>query len=168
MLLASAHKKRLAQKVGHLGSLEWIPMIQVLFNSSCVTLQYKTGTKFSIERFQSYTLLKIVQNYFSVYVYIQTNDINSTSLLAIKGHLEVLLKGCWSFHNQSPIPSSQLWLTECTLPILSDSWSLDHHLLCTCMGSGWERERGRERREWGWWSTRVLATSQLQVYARGF
>ena len=46
MLLVSAHKKRLAQKVGHLGSLGWIPMIQAPFHSSCVALQYETGTKF--------------------------------------------------------------------------------------------------------------------------
>ena len=37
-------QKCLAQKVGSLG---WIPMIQVPFNnSSCVALQYETGTKF--------------------------------------------------------------------------------------------------------------------------
>ena len=46
MLLSSAHKKCLAQKVARFGSLGWIPMIQVPFNSSCVALQYKTGTKF--------------------------------------------------------------------------------------------------------------------------
>ena len=39
-------KKCLAQKVAHFGSLGWIPMIQVPFHSSCVALQYKTGTKF--------------------------------------------------------------------------------------------------------------------------
>ena len=41
-------QKCLTQKVGHLhvGSLGWIPMIQVPFNSSCVALQYETGTKF--------------------------------------------------------------------------------------------------------------------------
>ena len=33
-------------KVVHFGSLGWIPMIQVPFNSSCVALQYETGTKF--------------------------------------------------------------------------------------------------------------------------
>ena len=53
-------QKCLAQKVVRFGSLGWIPMIQVPFNSSCVALQYETGTKFSIERFQSYTLLKTV------------------------------------------------------------------------------------------------------------
>ena len=47
-------------KSAHFGSLEWIPMIQVLFHRSCVALQYKTGTKFIFERFQSYMLLKIV------------------------------------------------------------------------------------------------------------
>ena len=46
MLLVSAHKKRLTQEVGHLGSLGWIPVIQVPFNSACVALQYETGTKF--------------------------------------------------------------------------------------------------------------------------
>ena len=37
---ASVHatSKRLAQKVGHLGSPGWIPMIQAPFNSSCVAL----------------------------------------------------------------------------------------------------------------------------------
>ena len=54
-------QKHLAQKVGHLGSLGWISMIQVPFNSSCVALQYETGTKFSIEPFQSYTALKITK-----------------------------------------------------------------------------------------------------------
>ena len=39
-------QKCLAQKVGHLGSLGWIPMIQVPINSPCVALQYETGTKF--------------------------------------------------------------------------------------------------------------------------
>ena len=39
-------QKYLAQKVGHLGSLGWIPMIQVPFNSTCIALQYDTGTKF--------------------------------------------------------------------------------------------------------------------------
>ena len=46
MLLTSAHKKCLAQKVARFGSLGWIPIIRVAFNSSCVALQYKTGTKF--------------------------------------------------------------------------------------------------------------------------
>ena len=46
MLLASTHKKCLAQKVVRFGSPGWIPMIQVPFNSSCVALQYETGTKF--------------------------------------------------------------------------------------------------------------------------
>ena len=39
-------KKCLAQKVGHLGSLGPIPMIQPPFNSSCVALHYEPGTKF--------------------------------------------------------------------------------------------------------------------------
>ena len=39
-------QKCLAQKVVCFGSLGWIPMIQVPFNSSCVALQYETGTKF--------------------------------------------------------------------------------------------------------------------------
>ena len=39
-------KKCLAQKVGHLRFLGRIPMIQVPVNSSCVALQYETGTKF--------------------------------------------------------------------------------------------------------------------------
>ena len=39
-------QKCLVQKVVCFGSPEWIPMIQVLFNSSCVALQYETGTKF--------------------------------------------------------------------------------------------------------------------------
>ena len=34
------------QKVARFGSLGWIPMIQVLLNSSCTALQYKTGTNF--------------------------------------------------------------------------------------------------------------------------
>ena len=34
-------------KVVHFGSPGWIPMIQAPFNSSCVALQYKTGTKFA-------------------------------------------------------------------------------------------------------------------------
>ena len=42
-------------------TLGWIPMIQVSFNSSCVAIQYETGTKFSIKRFLSYTLLRTVQ-----------------------------------------------------------------------------------------------------------
>ena len=46
MLLASAHKKCLAQKVAHFGSLGLIPMIQTPFNSSCTALQYETGMKF--------------------------------------------------------------------------------------------------------------------------
>ena len=33
-------------KVARFGSLGWIPMIQVPFCSSCIALQYKTGTKF--------------------------------------------------------------------------------------------------------------------------
>jgi hypothetical protein len=36
-------------------------MIQSLFNSSCAALQYETGTKFSIEQFQSYMTLKITK-----------------------------------------------------------------------------------------------------------
>ena len=39
-------QKCLAQKVVRFGSLGWISMIQVPFNSSCVALQYETGTKF--------------------------------------------------------------------------------------------------------------------------
>ena len=35
-----------AQKVGHLGLLYPIPMIQQPFNNSCVALQYEPGTKF--------------------------------------------------------------------------------------------------------------------------
>ena len=46
MLFASAHKKCLAQKVGHLGSLGPIPIIQPPFCSSCVALHYETGMKF--------------------------------------------------------------------------------------------------------------------------
>ena len=34
-----------SQKVVHFGSLGWITMIQAPFNSSCVALQYETGTK---------------------------------------------------------------------------------------------------------------------------
>ena len=52
-------QKCLAQKVAHFGSLKLIPMIQPPFNSSYVALQYKPGTKFSIERFPSYTQLNI-------------------------------------------------------------------------------------------------------------
>ena len=50
--IASVHaihklsQKCLTQKVVHFGSLGWIPMIQVPFNSSCVALQYEIGTKF--------------------------------------------------------------------------------------------------------------------------
>ena len=39
-------KKCLAQKVGHLGLLHPIPMIQAPLDSSCVALQYEPGTKF--------------------------------------------------------------------------------------------------------------------------
>ena len=39
-------KKYLAQKVDYLGSLIPIPMIQPPFNSSCVALQYESGTEF--------------------------------------------------------------------------------------------------------------------------
>ena len=39
-------QKCLAQKVARFGSLRWIPMIQVPFNSSCTALQYETGMKF--------------------------------------------------------------------------------------------------------------------------
>ena len=39
-------KKCLAQKVDNLGSLGPIPMIQPPFNSSCIALQYESGTKF--------------------------------------------------------------------------------------------------------------------------
>ena len=45
MLLASAHKKCLMQKVEHLGSLGLSPMIHPPFCSSCVALQYEPGTK---------------------------------------------------------------------------------------------------------------------------
>ena len=50
--IASVHairkhsQKCLAQKVVHFGSLGWISMIQVPFNSSSVALQYETRTKF--------------------------------------------------------------------------------------------------------------------------
>ena len=43
-------------KVGHLGSLAPIPMIQPPFCSSCVALQYESGSKFF---HQSYMLLNI-------------------------------------------------------------------------------------------------------------
>ena len=39
-------QKCLVQNVGHLGSLELIPMIQPQFCSSCVALQYEPKTKF--------------------------------------------------------------------------------------------------------------------------
>ena len=39
-------KKCLAQKMGNLGSLGPIPMIQPPFNSTSVALQYEPGTKF--------------------------------------------------------------------------------------------------------------------------
>ena len=45
MLFASVHKSA-SCKVVRFGSLGWISMIQVPFNSSCVALQYETGTKF--------------------------------------------------------------------------------------------------------------------------
>ena len=35
-----------SQKVPRFGSLGWIPMIQVPFNSPCTALQYETGMKF--------------------------------------------------------------------------------------------------------------------------
>ena len=35
-----------SQEVARFGSLGWIPMIQVPFNSSCTALQYETGMKF--------------------------------------------------------------------------------------------------------------------------
>ena len=41
-----ALKKCLAQKVPRFGSLRPIPIIQPLFNSSCVALQYEPGTTF--------------------------------------------------------------------------------------------------------------------------
>ena len=49
---------------------------------------------FSIERFQSYTLLNLCKNcYFTVYIYMQTNDnTDSTRVSSYQGHLEVLLK----------------------------------------------------------------------------
>ena len=43
MLFTSTHKKCLVQKVGHLGLLGPIPMIQPPFCSSCVALQYEPG-----------------------------------------------------------------------------------------------------------------------------
>ena len=55
MLFASAHKKCPVQKVGHLGSLGPIPMIQPPVCSSCVALQYET----EIERFRNYATSKI-------------------------------------------------------------------------------------------------------------
>ena len=68
-------QKCLVQKVGHLGSLGWIPMIQVLLNSSCVALQYmRLEQSFFIETFQSYTLLKIVQKLLFHRVCLHTNQ----------------------------------------------------------------------------------------------
>ena len=58
-------KKCLAQKVDNLGSLKLIHMIQSLLNSSCVVLQYKSGTNFFffIEQFLSYTATKKPRNF---------------------------------------------------------------------------------------------------------
>ena len=39
-------KKCFVQKVGHLGLLHPIPMIQAPLDSSCIALQYEPGTKF--------------------------------------------------------------------------------------------------------------------------
>ena len=39
-------KKCLVQKVGHLGLLHPIPIIQLPLNITCVALQHETGTKF--------------------------------------------------------------------------------------------------------------------------
>ena len=50
--IASVHavykhsQKCLVQKVVRFGFLGWIPMVQVLFNSSCVALQYEMEMKF--------------------------------------------------------------------------------------------------------------------------
>ena len=44
MLLTSAQKKGLAQKVARFGSLGSIPMIQAPFNSACTALHYENGT----------------------------------------------------------------------------------------------------------------------------
>ena len=58
MLLASAHNEWCVLILGFPG---WIPVIQAPLNtcSSCVMLQSETGTKFSIEEFQSCMVSKI-------------------------------------------------------------------------------------------------------------
>ena len=99
MLLASAHKKCLAQKVGHLGSLGWIPIIQISFESSCVALQYKTGIKFS---HRAVPELHAVKNSAKIVISPCTFTykpmiLTVQAILAIKGHLEVLLKVVGAF-----------------------------------------------------------------------
>ena len=55
-----ATRKR-SQKVVRFGSPGWIPMIQAPFNSSCVALQYETGTKFFHRAVPMLHAVKIVQ-----------------------------------------------------------------------------------------------------------
>ena len=72
-------QKCLAQKVVRFGSLGWIPIIQVPFDSSCVALQYETGTKIfhravpELHALKNSTKIDI----FSIQIlneYVQTND----------------------------------------------------------------------------------------------
>ena len=57
------YKKCLAQKVGHLGSLGLIPMIQPPFCSFVLLYHLSLERSFFIEQFSSYTLLNFVQKF---------------------------------------------------------------------------------------------------------
>ena len=73
-------QKCLAQKVARFGSLGWIPMIQVPFNSSCVALQYETGTTFfylavlELHAVKNSIKIDISQYKYKLNEYVQTND----------------------------------------------------------------------------------------------
>ena len=59
--ISKRSKRCLVYKVVHFGSPGWIPMIQLSFCSSCCsTIIMRLERNFSIERFQSYTLVKSV------------------------------------------------------------------------------------------------------------
>jgi hypothetical protein len=107
MLLTSAHKKCLAQKVVCFGSLEWIPIIRAPFNSSCAALQYETGMKFFDwvvpELHADKILQKIITLYTFTYKPMTTEQkFLGTSRISIYQRPSwSFAEGCWNFLHKS-------------------------------------------------------------------
>ena len=101
-------------KKGNFGSLRWIPMIQIPFNSSCVALQYETGIKFIHQAIPELHVVNFISLYkYSILTYKSMTTqsyLGGTKISSYQRPPWRFAEDCWSFHNQSPMPSWQLYM----------------------------------------------------------